>query len=135
MQTRILPTKPEEADKQFWRQCKCGQGQFLVPLTTDGAISRPVKSRIGKGQPLIVVAGPEESNYERGLKMASCNDERRWVKRWRKGSHCIVITSFLLLHPSYQDEESKLKLLSCFNFFLKNTNSIYVGTGQFVQQK
>ena len=41
----------DEADKQFWRQCKCGQGQFLVPLTTDGAISRPVKSRIGKGQP------------------------------------------------------------------------------------
>ena len=25
-------------------------GQFLAPLTTDGAISRPVKSRIGKGQ-------------------------------------------------------------------------------------
>ena len=41
----------KEAGKQFWRQCKCGQGQFLVLLTTDGAISRPVKSRIGKGQP------------------------------------------------------------------------------------
>ena len=80
----------KEADKQFWRQCKCGQGQFLVPLTTDGAISRPVKSRIGKGQPLMVVAGPAESNYKQGLKMASCNDERRWVKRWRKGLawHC-----------------------------------------------
>ena len=100
------------ADKQFWRQCKCGQGQFLVPLTTDGAISRPVKSRIGKGQPLMVVAGPAESNYKRGLKMASCNDERRWVKRWRKG---------LALHCDQQlptsapklsgDEESKLKLL------------------------
>ena len=90
METRIWPTKAEEVDKQFWRQCKCGQGQFLVPLTTDGAISRPVKSRIGKGQPLMVVAGPAESNYERGLKMASCNDERRWVKRWRKGLalHC-----------------------------------------------
>ena len=69
------------------------------------------KKQNWKRATLMVVAGPAESNYERGLKMASCNDERRWVKRWRKGSHCIVITSFLLLHPSYQDEESKLKLL------------------------
>ena len=76
-------------------------GQFLAPLTTDGAISRPVKSRIGKGQPLMVVAGPAEANYKRGLKMASCNDERRWVKRWRKG---------LALHCDHQLPTSAPKL-------------------------
>ena len=38
------------------------------------------KKQNWKRATLMVVAGPAESNYERGLKMASCNDERRWVR-------------------------------------------------------